>query len=208
MATAETKKSSDRRPHRSHPYNEHKGGPAPCNPYTQGGGRFWKTEPTAIFIVWDDWGGWYDHVQPWAVYNDPSKTQCTIAPNDWGCGYTSGFRVPFLVVSPYAKPGYVSGACGPSGCQNDNPPYQHDFGSVLAFTENNFGLKNIDQIDNGYADYNAPDWGKARNNIPLSDFFGSAQYSFTHINTLEPYTYFTGYSQYNPGWVPDGPDAE
>jgi len=47
-------------------------------------GPDWST--TAIFIVWDEWGGLFDHVAPPAV--------------DWA-GY--GFRVPALVVSPWAK---------------------------------------------------------------------------------------------------------
>ena len=57
--------------------------PAPpsesCNPLT----------PT-IFLAWDDWGGFYDHVVP---------------PTVDGQGY--GLRVPGIVISPYAKPGYI-----------------------------------------------------------------------------------------------------
>jgi phospholipase C len=45
---------------------------------------------TAIFLAWDDWGGFYDHVVP---------------PKVDGNGY--GFRVPALVISPYARQGYV-----------------------------------------------------------------------------------------------------
>ena len=45
---------------------------------------------TAIFLTWDDWGGFYDHVAPPAVD---------------GQGY--GLRVPGLVISPYAKKGYI-----------------------------------------------------------------------------------------------------
>jgi phospholipase C len=51
-------------------------------------GPQWKS--TAIFVAWDDWGGFYDHVVPPIVD---------------GNGY--GLRVPGLVVSPYAKRGYV-----------------------------------------------------------------------------------------------------
>ena len=45
---------------------------------------------TAIFLAWDDWGGFYDHVVP--PYVDQSSY---------------GIRVPALVVSPYAKRGYI-----------------------------------------------------------------------------------------------------
>jgi phospholipase C len=45
---------------------------------------------TAIFLAWDDWGGFYDHVVPPKVDQN---------------GY--GFRVPALVISPYARKGYV-----------------------------------------------------------------------------------------------------
>jgi phospholipase C len=45
---------------------------------------------TAIYVTWDDWGGFYDHVAP---------------PNVDGQGY--GFRVPGIVISPYARQGYI-----------------------------------------------------------------------------------------------------
>ncbi len=48
----------------------------------------WKS--TAIFVAWDDWGGFYDHVPP---------------PHVDAQGY--GLRVPGLVISPYAKKGYI-----------------------------------------------------------------------------------------------------
>jgi phospholipase C len=48
----------------------------------------WKS--TAIFLAWDDWGGFYDHVKP---------------PRVDGAGY--GIRVPALVISPYARRGYI-----------------------------------------------------------------------------------------------------
>jgi phospholipase C len=47
-------------------------------------------DSTAIFLTWDDWGGFYDHVVPPQVDQN---------------GY--GLRVPALVISPYAKPGYI-----------------------------------------------------------------------------------------------------
>ena len=51
-------------------------------------GPEWKS--TAIFLAWDDWGGFYDHVVPPRVDQN---------------GY--GLRVPGLVISPYARPGYI-----------------------------------------------------------------------------------------------------
>jgi phospholipase C len=45
---------------------------------------------TAIFLAWDDWGGFYDHVVPPTVDEN---------------GY--GLRVPGIVISPYAKKGYI-----------------------------------------------------------------------------------------------------
>ncbi len=47
-------------------------------------------DSTAIFLAWDDWGGFYDHVVP-----------PTVDAN----GY--GLRVPGLVITPYAKHGYI-----------------------------------------------------------------------------------------------------
>ncbi len=54
-----------------------------------GASQYWNS--TTIFIAWDDWGGFYDHVLP------PQT-------DDMGLG----FRVPVIVVGPYAKRGYVS----------------------------------------------------------------------------------------------------
>jgi phospholipase C len=89
-------------------------------PACQGGEQYWHD--TAIFITWDDWGGWYDHVLPFHVGG--------WATHHWGEGYTYGFRVPLLVVSAYTPAGYV-----------DNDP--HDFGSILSFIEANYGLGRI-----------------------------------------------------------------
>ncbi|HEY2159964.1 MAG TPA: alkaline phosphatase family protein [Solirubrobacteraceae bacterium] len=51
-------------------------------------GKDWNS--TAIFLAWDDWGGFYDHVKP---------------PRVDGQGY--GMRVPGLVISPYSRRGYI-----------------------------------------------------------------------------------------------------
>jgi phospholipase C len=85
-----------------------------------GSSSYWSN--TAIFIVWDDWGGWYDHVGP-SIYDS----------------YEYGFRVPMIVVSAYAKQGYISHVA-------------HDFGSILKFIEEVWSLPSL-----GYADSRADD---------------------------------------------------
>jgi phospholipase C len=80
-----------------------------------GESKFWDS--TVIFVQWDDWGGLYDHVPP------PYK------------GYDSvGFRVPLLIISPYAKQNYVSHV-------------QYETASVLRFAEDTFGLGRLAAAD-------------------------------------------------------------
>jgi phospholipase C len=85
-----------------------------------GKSSYWNN--TAIFITWDDWGGFYDHVPPKVINS-----------------YEYGFRVPLIVVSPYAKAGYIS-------------HNTHDFGSFLKFVEELYRLPSL-----GYADAAADD---------------------------------------------------
>ncbi|MBV8197346.1 MAG: hypothetical protein JO263_04375 [Candidatus Eremiobacteraeota bacterium] len=77
--------------------------------------KYWSN--TAIFVVWDDWGGWFDPVPP-AQYNS----------------YELGFRVPLIAISPYAKQHYISRR-------------QHEFGSILKFIEEVFGLPSLKTTD-------------------------------------------------------------
>jgi phospholipase C len=78
-------------------------------------------EHTAVFVSWDMWGGLYDHVPPRAV-------------DDIG----RGFRVPSLVVSPYAKKGYVDDA-------------EADHCAPLKFIEDNWGLPYLTRrIEDGH----------------------------------------------------------
>jgi phospholipase C len=86
-----------------------------------GRSAYWKD--TAIVIMWDDWGGWYDHVAP-PQYPDPQT----------GAYEGLGFRVPLIVVSPYARRGYVS-------------HHQHEIASSLHFIEAIFGLPTLNQAD-------------------------------------------------------------
>jgi phospholipase C len=87
-----------------------------------GQSSYWDS--TAIVIVWDDWGGFYDQVPP--PFFD-----------HWG---GLGFRVPCMIVSPYAreavpsKPGYISHT-------------QYEFGSILRFVEDNWNLGQLGTTD-------------------------------------------------------------
>ncbi len=76
---------------------------------------YWDS--SAFLLSYDDWGGWYDHVRP---------------PQIDGFGY--GFRVPALLVSPYARRGYV-----------DHTTL--DFTSGLKFIEENWGLAPLTRRD-------------------------------------------------------------
>jgi phospholipase C len=80
-----------------------------------GRSKFWDS--TAIFVQWDDWGGLYDHVAP------PYENYDGL-----------GFRVPLLVISPYAKQNYVSHV-------------QYETTSVLRFAEDLFGLGRLAAAD-------------------------------------------------------------
>jgi hypothetical protein len=153
--------------------------------------------------------------------------------NFWGCGYTYGFRVPFLVVSAYTPPGTVSGTCTqntqgqnngtcypPNGNGTANaPPHQHDFGSILAFIEYNFGLgvgcinsamdvTGTVQCSNGtpgnvpFADFFAPE--AQAGYAPLGDFFGQTSYPFTPITTVNnSFTFDYFYNFNGPFTDPD-----
>jgi phospholipase C len=77
-------------------------------------GGLWSR--VAIFITWDDWGGWFDHVSPPELEKWTDGTQ-----------FRYGSRVGCLVLSPYAKAGYVS-------------KQTHSHVSLLKFCVTNFGL--------------------------------------------------------------------
>ncbi|MBV8531567.1 MAG: phospholipase [Candidatus Eremiobacteraeota bacterium] len=81
----------------------------------------WKS--TAIFLTWDDWGGFYDHVAP---------------PNVDENGY--GIRVPGIVISPYARHGFI-----------DHQTLSHD--AYVKFIEDDFlGGQRIDPKNDGRPD--------------------------------------------------------
>ncbi len=80
-----------------------------------GTSTYWNS--TAIVVVWDDWGGLFDNLPPRQV----------------GFGGL-GFRVPALIVSPYAKAGYISKT-------------EYQFGSILRYIEDNWDLGRLGTSD-------------------------------------------------------------
>lgn len=72
---------------------------------------------SAVFVTWDDWGGFYDHVIPPAIDV-----------------YGLGPRVPLLVISPYVQSGYISHVQG-------------EFSSFALFVEKNWSLPSLGQRD-------------------------------------------------------------
>jgi phospholipase C len=77
----------------------------------------------AMFLVWDDWGGFYDHVDPPVV-------------EKWtdGTPMRYGFRVPCITICPFARSGYVSHET-------------HSFVSLLHFAETVYGLQPLTERD-------------------------------------------------------------
>ncbi|MHB8671134.1 MAG: phospholipase C [Acidimicrobiales bacterium] len=95
---------------------------------------------SALFITYDEHGGFYDHVPPpKAVLPD------AIPPNEPGAFDHLGIRVPFVVVSPWAKSHYVSSALPvdlttPSDPSYGTPQHIYSHTSVLKTIEERFGL--------------------------------------------------------------------
>ncbi len=124
---------------------------------TIGASKDWDS--TVVFILWDDWGGFYDHVPPYVVRDQQGP----------------GFRVPLLVVSPYARRGVIH--------------TNVEFATLLKFTEDVFGLGRL-----GGA---ATDTSPYVNN--LNDFFdfNAAPNKYTPISE----TYTTRCKNYLPSNV-------
>src|SRR3989442_905271 len=89
-------------------------------------GGLWPN--TVIFITWDDWGGWDDHVKPPLVEKWTDGTQ-----------FRYGSRVACLVLSPYAKAAHISHV-------------QHSHVSLVRFCERMFRVKPINARDSAADD--------------------------------------------------------
>jgi phospholipase C len=112
-----------------------------------GNSQFWNS--SAIFVMWDDWGGFFDPVQP--------------VPEDYD---GLGFRVPLLMISPYAKKHYVAHK-------------QYETASVPRYIEDNFGFAQLAAAD-------------ARANDPAADAFNYSKppRPFKNIPGAKPYQYW------------------
>jgi phospholipase C len=100
-----------------HPYTSQDNGPEWVASVVNaiGESQYWGS--TAIVVVWDDWGGFYDNAKP------PIKNYGGL-----------GFRVPAIVISPYAKPEYIATT-------------NYEFGSILRYIEDNWNLGQLGTTD-------------------------------------------------------------
>jgi phospholipase C len=90
---------------------------------------YWQS--TAIIVVWDDWGGWYDNARP------PQRDFRGL-----------GIRVPCIIISPFAR----MAAVGKAGYVSHT---QYEFGSLLKFVEEVFDLAPIGPTSAGFTDTRA-----------------------------------------------------
>jgi phospholipase C len=93
-----------------------------------GESSYWNS--TAVVVLWDDWGGFYDNAAP------PALSKSGSGRDDQG---GLGFRVPMIVISPYAEEGSGSG-----GYVSHT---QYEFGSILKYVENNWSLGSLGTTD-------------------------------------------------------------
>jgi phospholipase C len=87
---------------------------------------------SVIFITWDDWGGWYDHVDPPLKDKWPGGGPAT-GPSYTNTQFSYGTRVGCLVISPYSKQGISK--------------VFHSHVSLVKFCETAFGLKPLNARD-------------------------------------------------------------
>ncbi|MFZ0365750.1 MAG: alkaline phosphatase family protein [Candidatus Cybelea sp.] len=108
-----------------HPGVAHDNGPSWIASVVNAVGQSSYWDSTAIIVVWDDWGGFYDHVKPPQPFDH------------WG---GLGFRVPMLLISAYARKG-----SGSQGGYISNT--QYEFGSIVKFIEDNWDLGRLGTTD-------------------------------------------------------------
>jgi len=124
----------------------------------------WKN--TAIFVLWDDWGGWYDHVAPTVTQND------TIG----------GFRVPVICISPYSE------QTNPASPVVDHT--QHGTDGILTFIEQTFNLGSLNMQDSKETAldecFNFKQKPKAFVPIPSSAIYNKQYFLNEHASNVAP----------------------
>jgi phospholipase C len=121
--------------------------------------QFWQS--SAVIITWDDYGGFYDHVPPPQVD-----------------AFGEGFRVPTLVISPWAKHGYIDHT-------------QYEFASLLRLAEDNFNLPTLGTRDVSASDMmNSFDFSQAPQSVLIepANFVGPQGIASITQTSTEPYT--------------------
>jgi phospholipase C len=96
-----------------------------------GQSKLWAN--SVIFITWDDWGGWYDHVDPPPLMDKWTGGSPQKGPNYANTQFSYGSRVGCLVISPYSKRGISS--------------VFHSHVSLVKFCEVTFGVKPLNARD-------------------------------------------------------------
>jgi phospholipase C len=95
---------------------------------------------SVFFPTWDEGGAFYDHVPPVSTVNPDGIRPSDLMPGDFQGDFThTGFRVPLIVISPFAKKGYVS-----------HTPT--DYTAMLKFIETRWNLANLTKRDAAQAD--------------------------------------------------------
>jgi phospholipase C len=119
--------------------------------------QYWKD--SVFILTYDEFGGLYDHVTPQPAVSPDGIAPVDLQPSDICFGITSGtcnftytgYRVPLIVISPYAKKNYVSHTVA-------------DTTAILKLIETRFGLPPLTARDNAqpnmseFFDFNNPPW--------------------------------------------------
>ena len=127
-----------------------------------GKSNYWND--TAIFVLWDEWGGWYDDAIP------PKR--------DFR---GNGIRVPCIIISPYSRHGVVSHTT-------------YEYGSILKFIEETYGLEPLGPASFGYTDSRA---------ASVADSFDFTQTPKAFVPISVPYPPSTFINAVETGVAPD-----
>jgi phospholipase C len=152
-------------------YSDHPGEACGCDTGPQwvasvvnavGESKYWSS--SVIIVLWDDWGGFYDNESP------------KFLQDAWG---GLGFRVPAIVISPYA----IAGGSSQGGYVSHT---QYEFGSILKYVEQNWNLPSLNTTDSRATSigdvFNYSQAPRSFTAIPSSE---NAQYFIDRRHTLQ-----------------------